>query len=81
MTTEPTGPQLRGVVRYWNDERRYGKIAADRVTYFVHGNDLVDVVALRRGQQVRFQSSASPRGPHAVNVRPLQRLQGSEARP
>ena len=63
-----TGPYLQGVVRHFDPLRRFGKIQADRVEYFVHASDLVDVAALRPGQQVLFQPVDAARGPRAVAV-------------
>jgi cold shock CspA family protein len=60
---------LFGWVVYFNAQRHFGKIRGDRQEFFVHRDDLVDVVSLERNQQVEFEPTEAPRGPRAVNVR------------
>ena len=63
---------LRGVVRHYDRAKRFGKIAARRVDYFVNVEDLVDVLVLEPGQHVVFEAVDSNRGPRAVKVRPME---------
>jgi CspA family cold shock protein len=63
---------MRGRVHHWDVARRFGKITGDdgRV-YFVHRDDLTDVLALTPGQRVTFEPIETDKGPRAANVRPL----------
>jgi cold shock CspA family protein len=61
---------MTGVVRHWNPEKGFGKIAAGRVTFFVHRLELTDLADLTPGQIVEFEPIDAPRGPRAIDVRP-----------
>src|SRR5215217_1701279 len=48
---------LTGIVKFWNEKRHYGFVTtADRekVTYFVHLNDVTDCVDLQPMMKVQF---------------------------
>ncbi len=61
---------LRGHAVHFNTERGFGKIRGDnRREYFVHRDDLSDVLSLKPGQQVEFDPTESLRGPRATDVR------------
>jgi cold shock CspA family protein len=50
----------------------YGKVRGrDHVEYFVHRDELVDVLTLRPGERVEFDPIDTERGPRAVSVRRL----------
>ena len=62
-----------GRVHHWDPRGLFGKITGDdRVVYFVHRDDLVDVLALAFGQRVEFSPLETPRGPRAIEVRPCE---------
>jgi cold shock CspA family protein len=72
-TPAPTSPQRRviaGVVRHWNQEKGFGKIASGRCEFFAHRTELIDVADLVPGQVVEFTPTDAPRGPRAIDVRP-----------
>lgn len=61
---------MTGHCVHWNAGRAFGKIRGDdRREVFVHRDDLVDVLALTRGQRVEFDPTEAPRGPRATRVR------------
>jgi cold shock CspA family protein len=59
---------LFGWVVHFSAERRFGKIRGDRQEFFVHRDDLVDVLTLTPGQRVQFQVVKDERGPRASAV-------------
>ena len=60
---------MTGIVRHWDQRRRFGKLTGDdRREYFVHYTELVDVLELAPGQRVTFTPTEEPRGPRAVDV-------------
>lgn len=64
---------MTGIVHHWAAGAGYGKITgADRRAYFVHRDDLLDVLELPIGQRVKFTPLDTVRGPRAVDVRPCE---------
>ena len=63
---------MRGVVRHFDQAKRFGKIEARHGVFFVHAEDLIDVLSLDPGQRVVFEAVDSARGPRATNVRPIE---------
>jgi cold shock CspA family protein len=57
-----------GTIKFISEERNFGFITADdKVDYFfLLGNEI-----LSKGDRVEFTAESAPRGPRAVNVRPL----------
>jgi CspA family cold shock protein len=62
----------KGKVKRFNRERRYGFITQeDGKDIFFHQNDVVNKMLLEEGQEVEFEVAHGPKGPYAVNVRPV----------
>ena len=64
---------LSGVVKWFNDAKGYGFIAAeDGKDIFVHYSSIVmdGRKSLQEGQQVQFEIAEGPKGPQASNVSP-----------
>jgi CspA family cold shock protein len=62
----------KGKVKWFNRERRYGFITQeDGREIFFHQNDVVNKMVLEEGQEVEFEVARGPKGPYAVNVRPV----------
>jgi CspA family cold shock protein len=62
----------KGKVKWFNRERRYGFITQeDRKEIFFHQNEVVNKMVLEEGQEVEFEVTRGPKGPYAVNVRPI----------
>jgi cold shock CspA family protein len=64
---------MRGTVVSWGVSGQYGWIWCryDREKYFVHRDDLIDVLTLTPGEKVEFEAVTTVKGPRATNVRPL----------
>jgi cold shock CspA family protein len=65
---------MRGSVRRFDPVRRFGTIRGleDGFEYFVHVNELIDVLHLVPGQRVTFTPTWTEKGLAAVGVRPLE---------
>jgi CspA family cold shock protein len=62
----------KGKVKRFNRERRYGFIIQeDGREIFFHQNDVVNKMVLEEGQEVEFNVARGPKGPYAINVRPV----------
>jgi CspA family cold shock protein len=62
----------KGKVKRFNRERRYAFITQeDGREIFFHQNDVVNKMVLEEGQEVEFEVARGPKGPYAVNVRPV----------
>jgi CspA family cold shock protein len=62
----------KGKVKWFNRERRYGFITQeDGREIFFHQNEVVNKMVLEEGQEVEFEVARGPKGPYAVNVRPI----------
>jgi len=64
----------KGVVKWFNEPKGYGFIIQeDGELIFVHFADIQmnGFKTLREGQQVEFEVSQGPKGPHASRVIPL----------
>jgi len=62
----------KGKVKWFNRERRYGFITQeDGREIFFHQNDVLNKMVLEEGQEVEFEVARGPKGPYAVNVRPI----------
>lgn len=62
----------KGKVKWFNRERRYGFITQeDGREIFFHQNEVVNKMVLEEGQEVEFEVARGPKGPYAVNVRPV----------
>jgi CspA family cold shock protein len=67
---------MTGTVFYFRDDKGYGFIDPDSGGHhiFVHWTGIAgkdEYKTLRQGQSVEFEVEPNPRGPVAVNVRPL----------
>lgn len=61
-----------GVVKRWLGLRGYGFIACDDGTeVFVHNSEIQGKSSLTEGEKVEFEIQSSPKGPRAVNVKPI----------
>ena len=61
-----------GVVKRWLGLRGYGFIKCDDGTeVFVHHSEIQGKSSLTEGEKVEFDVQRSPKGPRAVNVRPI----------
>jgi len=60
---------LLGWVVHFNSQRAYEKIRADRQEFFVHRDDLLDVLTLTPAQRVEFRVVETERGRRAIDVR------------
>ena len=62
----------RGKVKWFSRERRYGFIIQeDGKEIFFHQNEVVNRMVLEKDQEVEFEVARGPKGPYAVNVRPV----------
>ena len=60
---------MKGTVKFFNEQKGFGFIAADDgQEYFVHQSGLKDGVTLRENDVVTFDVEQGDRGPKAVNV-------------
>ena len=65
---------MTGICHHWNAARGYGKITGvDRKQYYAAREELTDVVDLVVGMRVEFTPAPAPRGPRALEVRPIER--------
>jgi CspA family cold shock protein len=71
-TTAASGRQ-RGQVKWFSRQRGYGFIIVGGTgeEIFVHRTNLEGVYSLEEGQEVEFETEATPKGPEAVRVSPL----------
>ncbi|MDQ4491888.1 cold-shock protein [Sinomonas sp. ASV486] len=64
-----------GTVKWFNSEKGFGFIAPDNGNpdVFAHYSAIVSngYRSLEEGQQVEFDAEQGPKGPQAVNIRPL----------
>lgn len=61
-----------GVVKRWLGLRGYGFIKADDGTeVFVHNSEIQGKSSLTEGEKVEFEIQSSPKGPRAINVKPI----------
>ncbi len=67
---------MTGTVKWFDAQKGYGFIAPDDGSreVFVHFGDLVarEYKPLEPGQRVQFESTDTPRGPRALQVRPAE---------
>ncbi len=78
MSDEHANQQMRGVVKWFNDQKGYGFIAKDELQdVFVHHTAIrMDGFrTLRQGEEVAFELFDSPKGPQAQNVTRLTDVQ------
>lgn len=63
----------KGTVKRWLSGRGYGFIRPEgaREDVFVHSSELRGATYLREGEKVEFEIEDTPRGPRAVNVKPI----------
>jgi len=62
----------KGKVKWFSKERRYGFITQeDGKDIFFHQNEVVNKMVLEEGQEVEFEVARGPKGPYAVNIRPV----------
>jgi CspA family cold shock protein len=66
-------PKVRGSVKWFNPDKRYGFIIAgpDEEVFF-HQEQLLGSNRVQSGQQVRFHIRYSAKGPEALNVELLE---------
>lgn len=65
---------LNGQVKWFNDQKGYGFIAAQGKDYFVHYKEIqaTGFKSLKEGDKVQFESDSSPKGPIARLVSRLE---------
>ncbi len=65
---------MKGTVKFFDPLKGYGFIEPDDhwKDHFVHRNDLVEGVALDKGDRVEFESERGERGFKAVNVKVIE---------
>jgi CspA family cold shock protein len=63
----------KGTVKRWLSGRGYGFIRPEgkREEVFVHSSELQEAAYLREGEKVEFEIEDTPKGPRAVNVKPI----------
>ncbi|MGC9019576.1 MAG: cold-shock protein [Candidatus Bipolaricaulaceae bacterium] len=62
----------KGKVKWFNKERHYGFITQENgKDIFFHQNEVAGRQVLKEGQEVEFEVARGPKGPYAVNVRPI----------
>jgi len=70
--------QMKGKVKFFNEQKGFGFIAGDDgKEYFVHLTGLKEGTSLRENDDVTFDVEQGDRGPKAVNVK----LGGAEGAP
>ncbi len=60
---------VEGTVKFFNNMKGFGFIAAEDQEYFVHQTGLAEGVSISEGDTVVFDVEEGERGPKAVNVR------------
>lgn len=62
---------MKGMVKFYNDERGFGFIKANNSDYFVHARDVKNLeprAGLVAGQYVEFEPQLNAKGKTAKNV-------------
>jgi len=64
---------MTGKVKWFNDTKGYGFIETAEGDVFVHYSSIQaqGFRTLREGQEVELEVTQGPKGPQAVNVRPI----------
>jgi CspA family cold shock protein len=69
------GTMHKGTVKWFNDQKGFGFITREdgQGDVFVHysGIEVDGYKTLTEGQRVEFEIKETPKGPQAVNVRPI----------
>lgn len=62
---------INGVVKWFNDQKGFGFVAAQGKDYFIHYKEIQTegFKSLKEGDQVRFEPSQSPKGPVASQLK------------
>ncbi|GAB4320816.1 MAG: cold-shock protein [Candidatus Sumerlaeia bacterium] len=64
-----------GTVKWFNDKKGFGFITPDDggKDFFAHYSEIKSdgYRSLQEGQKVEFEAGSSPKGPQAINIRPL----------
>ena len=67
-----------GIVKWFNNAKGYGFILSEAFEeeLFVHFSDvMVDgYKSLKAGQTVQFETKSGPKGLHAINIKPVEKL-------
>lgn len=61
---------INGTVKWFNDQKGFGFVAANGTDYFVHFKEIQrdGYKSLKEGDRVSFEPSTSPKGPIAKSV-------------
>ncbi len=71
----PTADRERGLVKWYNQRKRYGFIArAEGNDLFAHGSEVQERKRLHPGDLVEFSVGHTDRGPAAQEIQLLQRI-------
>jgi cold shock protein len=60
---------MKGKVKFFNNEKRFGFITCEDKDYFVHQSNVENDAALSENDEVTFEIEQGERGPKAVNVK------------
>ena len=60
---------LKGVIKFFDQDKGYGFIAYERVNYYVYHKDIKDMDFLVKGDVVSFKPHRSSKGLQALDVR------------